>query len=76
MFPRTRSESIICRAIVILSEIQVEKTYFRLHRHFFERESDYFRAWLKPPTEGEGPYVIDDVKSDEFAQFVWIWYNP
>jgi len=54
---------------------------FRLHRHFFERESDYFRNRMNPPTEGEDgpdcPYTrIDDIKSDDFALFVWVWYNP
>ncbi|KAI9568844.1 hypothetical protein HD554DRAFT_2096171 [Boletus coccyginus] len=59
----------------------VERTMFRLHRYFFERESDYFRARLNPPAGDEDgspdcPYIIDNVKSDEFAQFVWVWYNP
>ncbi|KAG8221239.1 hypothetical protein J3R82DRAFT_1401 [Butyriboletus roseoflavus] len=59
----------------------VENTIFRLHRHFFERESDYFRERLNPSSEGEdgspnSPYIIHDVKSDEFAHFVWVWYNP
>jgi len=59
----------------------VEGTTFRLHRHFFERESAYFREKLGPATEGEdgsssSPYIIHDVKIDEFAQFVWVWYNP
>jgi hypothetical protein len=59
----------------------VENTIFRLHRHFFERESDYFRDRLGPPREGEdgslnSPFRINDVKSDDFAHFVWVWYNP
>lgn len=68
--------------LTIYCEIKVEGTMFRLHRHFFERESDYFRDKLNPSTEGEpdgspdSPYIIHDVKIDEFAQFVWVWYNP
>jgi hypothetical protein len=62
----------------------VENRIFRLHRFFFERESDYFRDRLGPSNEGEpgedgspnSPYRICDVTSEEFAQFVWVWYNP
>lgn len=62
-------------------EMKVENTIFRLHRHFFERESKYFRDLMNPSAEGEdgsldSPYIIHDVKIDEFAQFIWVWYNP
>lgn len=63
--------------------MQVENTVFRLHRYFFERESDYFRDRLGPPSEGDSedgtpnsPYIIHDVKTDDFAHFVWVWYSP
>lgn len=61
--------------------MKVEATMFRLHRHFFDRESEYFRRKLSPSTKGEdgspdSPYIIHDVKVDEFAKFVWVWYNP
>ena len=60
---------------------KVENTTFRLHRHFFERESVYFREKLSPSAGGEdgsydSPYTIHGVKVDEFAQFVWVLYNP
>ncbi|KAG9312168.1 hypothetical protein JVU11DRAFT_7459 [Chiua virens] len=59
----------------------VENTVFRLHRYFFERESKYFQQLLNPTGAGEdgspdSPYTIRDVTSDEFAQLVWVWYNP
>jgi hypothetical protein len=59
----------------------VENTVFRLHRYFFDRESKYFRDRLGPCSEGgdgtpNRPYIIHDIKSDEFADFVWVWYNP
>ncbi|KAF8549179.1 hypothetical protein OG21DRAFT_625975 [Imleria badia] len=59
----------------------VESTLFRLHKYFFERESDYFRDRLGPSSEGEvgspdSPYIIHDTKTDDFADFVWVFYNP
>ncbi|KAG6382000.1 hypothetical protein JVT61DRAFT_631 [Boletus reticuloceps] len=60
---------------------QVENTLFRLHRHFFQRESAHFHNLLGSSREGDdGPednrFIIRDVKSDEFADLVWVWYNP
>jgi len=61
----------------------VENTVFRLHRYFFEKESDYFRDRLGPSSQGDSedgspdsPFIIHGIKSDDFAQFVWVWYNP
>ncbi|KAF9228491.1 hypothetical protein BS17DRAFT_805941 [Gyrodon lividus] len=60
-----------------------EGTSFRVHKSFFERESAFFRT-LFTASEGEElgdgsdakPYKLDGVKSEEFAQFLWVWYNP
>ncbi|KAL4068667.1 hypothetical protein V8B97DRAFT_1842864, partial [Scleroderma yunnanense] len=52
---------------------------FRVHRHFFERESEFFCHYFASSSEGDGtdkkPYVLE-VKSDDFAKFLWVWYNP
>jgi len=63
----------------------VENHLFRVHRFFFERESPYFRAMLSTPAApGEQPrgtsdrdaFVLGDVKSADFALFLWVFYNP
>lgn len=56
-----------------------EGLLFRVHRHFFERESEFFFNYFTSSEEGDGtdkkPYVLK-VKSDHFAKFLWVWYNP
>ncbi|KAI5988174.1 hypothetical protein EDD15DRAFT_2172661 [Pisolithus albus] len=55
----------------------VEKQLFRVHKYFFERESTYFRNFLtvdKYDGTDEDPYPLD-VKSDDFANFLWVWYD-
>ncbi|KIL00859.1 hypothetical protein PAXRUDRAFT_29486 [Paxillus rubicundulus Ve08.2h10] len=59
-----------------------EGVLFRVHKFFFERESEFFRTSLAPSGEKKddeasdtNPYKLD-VKSEEFAQFLWVWYNP
>jgi hypothetical protein len=63
----------------------VERVSFRVHRYFFERESYYFREKLAGPNapgvsnngEVDGTAIImDDVKSADFARFLWVFYNP
>lgn len=62
----------------------VDGVQFRLHSHFFERESDFFRNLLMGPTSpghdedrlDNGDYRLDDVTSDDFATFLWVFYNP
>jgi len=58
-----------------------ERTHFRVHRSFFERESEFFRNFFAHPGEDgpvEGsedkPYRLD-VRSEDFAEFVSVWYN-
>ncbi|KIK93530.1 hypothetical protein PAXRUDRAFT_828878 [Paxillus rubicundulus Ve08.2h10] len=58
-----------------------ERTHFRVHRSFFERESMFFRTFFAHPGDGEPddgsedkPYKLD-VQSDDFAEFVGVWYK-
>ncbi|KAF5354944.1 hypothetical protein D9756_005645 [Leucocoprinus leucothites] len=63
----------------------VDHHSFRVHRYFFERESIYFKRMLTmPPSPGNkrpgasesSAILLDDVKVDEFARFLWVFYNP
>ncbi|KAG6329491.1 hypothetical protein ID866_9596 [Astraeus odoratus] len=57
----------------------VERQLFRVHRYFFERESAFFERFFARSEDNDGtdkkPYVLE-VKSDDFAKFLWVWYNP
>ncbi|TFY83635.1 hypothetical protein EWM64_g377 [Hericium alpestre] len=64
---------------------RVEETLFRVHKYFFLRESEEFRKGLpQPPLPGQkvrgasddNPFPLDDVYSDDFARFLWVFYNP
>ncbi|KAH7928671.1 hypothetical protein BV22DRAFT_1030426 [Leucogyrophana mollusca] len=62
----------------------VENYLFRVHRHFFERESVYFSQILASNGEDAvadfdadiGAYTLHDVTSEDFARFLWVFYNP
>ncbi|KAI0944070.1 hypothetical protein AcV7_001990 [Taiwanofungus camphoratus] len=63
----------------------VENILFRVHRYFFERESAWFREKLAVPAPaGQSPkgltdtnaYPLEDVTADDFARFLWVFYNP
>ncbi|THV06186.1 hypothetical protein K435DRAFT_645658 [Dendrothele bispora CBS 962.96] len=63
----------------------VEQEHFRVHRYFFERESPYFKAQLAIPAAPGAPrqgssitssIILDDVRSADFARFLWVFYNP
>ncbi|EGN92767.1 hypothetical protein SERLA73DRAFT_190617 [Serpula lacrymans var. lacrymans S7.3] len=62
----------------------VENHLFRVHSYFFERESIFFRQMLTgatPAGERSGSpdgdaYTLDDVRSEDFARFLWVFYNP
>lgn len=65
--------------------ILVENHLYRIHSYFFERESLFFRQKLLagPSEDGEdhgsndsNHYTLDDVKSEDFARFLWVFYNP
>ncbi|EDR07242.1 uncharacterized protein LACBIDRAFT_294547 [Laccaria bicolor S238N-H82] len=63
-----------------------ERTQFKVHRYFFERESPYFRAQLEIPVSAGGAaskgsnssnaIVLSGVKATEFELFLWVFYNP
>jgi hypothetical protein len=62
----------------------VERVLFKVHRYFFERESLFFRDKLNPTAPGSSvngdsdgtAIIMDDVKSADFARFLWVFYNP
>jgi hypothetical protein len=63
----------------------VEDCRFRVHRYFFERESTFFKDKLAAPAlPGESrlgsnessAIILEDILSSEFAQFLWVFYNP
>jgi len=63
----------------------VEQNHFRVHRYFFERESQFFKIQLATPaspgaarrgTSESTAIVLNDVKSADFAKFLWVFYNP
>ncbi|KIM76793.1 hypothetical protein PILCRDRAFT_91427 [Piloderma croceum F 1598] len=62
----------------------VENVLFCVHRHFFVRESIFFRVMLLRPTgfktftDGQSddrPIVLQNVKSIEFERILWMFYN-
>ncbi|KAG2138414.1 uncharacterized protein EDB93DRAFT_723008 [Suillus bovinus] len=58
----------------------VENTFFRVHRSFFERESQVFVQELaQVPQDGisdDSAFRVEDVTSDHFATLLWVWYSP
>ncbi|KIY48026.1 hypothetical protein FISHEDRAFT_44045 [Fistulina hepatica ATCC 64428] len=63
----------------------IQHTIFRVHRYFYERESDFFRNILATPaspgalrqgTAEANAIVLDNITPDEFAKFNWVFYNP
>ncbi|KAI9465148.1 hypothetical protein BJY52DRAFT_666887 [Lactarius psammicola] len=64
---------------------KVEDYVFRVHKFFFTRESSFFRRLFEPsqflvqdpPGSSESnPIILEDVSSDAFACFLWVFYNP
>jgi hypothetical protein len=64
---------------------KVENDLFRVHRHFFVRESVVFRDMFSLPTGSETttegglsddkPIILQDVKSVDFENMLWMFYN-
>ncbi|KAG1814689.1 uncharacterized protein BJ212DRAFT_1361422 [Suillus subaureus] len=58
----------------------VQGTLFCVHRHFFERESQFFaKEFAKAPKEGTSDstaFRLDRVNATDFANFLWVWYSP
>lgn len=57
---------------------------YRVHRYFFERESPYFHNLLKAPvapgaprpgSEESSSIILEDIRSADFARFLWVFYN-
>ncbi|KAG6877956.1 hypothetical protein C0993_001574 [Termitomyces sp. T159_Od127] len=63
---------------------QAEAIHFRVHRYFFERESLFFQRQLANPASPgaaargstEGTAIILEEHPDDFAKFLWVFYNP
>lgn len=57
--------------------IQVSGVHFRVHRHFFTRESGVFKD-LRPMqgASEETALIIDDTTQEKFERFLWVFYNP
>ncbi|KIY46009.1 hypothetical protein FISHEDRAFT_47808 [Fistulina hepatica ATCC 64428] len=58
---------------------------FRVHRYFFTRDSDIFRARLgqpaspgyEPPGHSESSaLLLNDIEPEDLARFLWVFYNP
>lgn len=58
----------------------VDGTLFRVHRYFFERESQLFAEdFAKAPQKGasdSSAYRLYDVTIADFSKFLWVWYSP
>ncbi|KAG2117606.1 hypothetical protein DEU56DRAFT_865995 [Suillus clintonianus] len=58
----------------------VEDTLFRVHRYYFDRESQYFvREFAKSPQEGtsdSSAFRLNNVTTADFAKLLWVWYCP
>jgi len=57
-------------------------TLFRVHRSFFERESEVFRELFASAAEDDPlvgsdarPFRLQDVTVGEFEQLLWVWYD-
>ncbi|KAG1730954.1 uncharacterized protein EDB91DRAFT_1059088 [Suillus paluster] len=57
----------------------VEDTLFRVHRHFFECESQFFiKEFAKAPRDGtsdSSAFRLEQVTSANFEKLLWVWYN-
>lgn len=63
----------------------VENVHFRVHRYFFERESQHFKAQLSTPaspgsarlgTSESNAILIENVSANDFCKLLWVFYNP
>ncbi|KAH0829112.1 hypothetical protein J3R83DRAFT_2579 [Lanmaoa asiatica] len=65
--------------------VLVENHLYRIHSYFFERESLFFRQKVNNSNNSNdeergstdnNAYTLEDVKSEDFARFLWVFYNP
>ncbi len=66
------------------SSLKVENIFFRVHSYFLKRDSAKFREQLdaapEPGKKRKGSeescaIQISDTTPDEFAKFLWVFYN-
>ncbi|KAG1723130.1 uncharacterized protein EDB91DRAFT_1173549 [Suillus paluster] len=55
-------------------EFLAQSVLFKVHSHFFQRESNSFRDIFSEGGGDTKPYTLD-VKSDDFAHFLWVFYD-
>lgn len=59
--------------------MQFGQTRFRIHSHFFLRESAYWRDRIaglnQEGLDEHAPLLIEGVEAEDFARFLWIFYN-
>jgi hypothetical protein len=69
----------VALALIVTWE-QVQDTLFRVHRHFFEVESQFFlQEFAKTPKDGtsdSSAFRLDKVTISDFSNFLWVWYSP
>ena len=62
----------------------MEQVLFRVHRYFFDRESKWFGGKLEAPASPGGKLmgsdpstaiILDELSADDFAKFLWVFYN-
>jgi hypothetical protein len=66
-----------------LTIFQLGNDLYRIHSYFFLRESSFFRQALVAPGPGIIPkgsseanaFVLEDIRGEEFEQFLWVFYN-
>lgn len=69
----------------LIRAVQAGQTRFRVHSYFFTRESEYWRQLLKPPvspgdeqkrpgSHERNPFPLSE-SAEDFADFLWIFYN-
>ncbi|EKM81306.1 hypothetical protein AGABI1DRAFT_112972 [Agaricus bisporus var. burnettii JB137-S8] len=60
--------------------LQFGQTLFRIHSQFFLRESAYWRDRIaglnQEGLDEHAPLLIEGVEAEDFARFLWIFYNP
>ncbi|KAG2153213.1 hypothetical protein DEU56DRAFT_473136 [Suillus clintonianus] len=56
------------------TQFLAQSVLFKVHRHFFERESISFREIFSGGDGNTKPYTLD-VQPEEFAHFLWVFYD-
>ena len=55
--------------------VQAQNVLFKVHRFFFERESNSFKDIFSEGDHGDAkPYTLD-VTADDFTHFLWVFYD-